>query len=164
MIVIIDYDTLIGRLPGHATIVGGGPIPAATARRLACDANIIPAVLSGTSTILDLGRSRRLATPDQRRALLARDGPSCAIPHCPIPTDHCRIHHLTPYSQGGPTNLANLVHVCDRHHHQLHEGGAHLHHTHGHWHIEPPTDGRGTENPAANGHPVGHPAGHAGRS
>ncbi len=139
MIVLIDYDTLMGRLHRDGIIVAGGSIPATTARRLACDADIIPVVLGGDSAVLDLGRSRRLATPDQRRALIARDGPTCAIPDCRSPADHCRVHHLVPFSHGGHTDLDHLVHVCDRHHHDVHEGGAHLHRVQGHWHVEPPT-------------------------
>ncbi len=140
MLVIIDYDTLIGRLHHEGVIVAGGSIPAATARRLACDADLIPVVLGGDSVGLDLGRSRRLATNDQRRALIARDGPTCAIPDCHIPADHCRAHHLNPFTGGGRTDLALLALLCDRHHHQVHEGDARLHRHHGHWHLEPPAE------------------------
>ena len=137
MIVIIDYETLVGLLDNDATIVAGGPIPAATARRLACDADIFPVVLGGDSVVLDAGRGARLASNDQRRALMARDGPTCVVPGCPVPADRCRVHHLDQHLHGGHTNLPRLVLVCDRHHHHVHEGGAHLIRQHGHWHLEP---------------------------
>src|SRR5664279_2424651 len=57
---------------GCAELVGGTirePISASRARRLACDAGLIPAVLSGASKILDWGASKRFATPAQRQAL-----------------------------------------------------------------------------------------------
>lgn len=45
------------------------PISAATARRLAFEAGIIPIVLGGDSQVLEFGRARRLFTKEQRLAL-----------------------------------------------------------------------------------------------
>lgn len=100
----------------------GSDIPPATARRLACDADIIPVVLSGAAVPLDVGRAKRLATVHQRRALEAHHT-HCAIDDCDTPFSRCVIHHITPWEHGGPTTLDNLVPLCNRHHHAVHEGG-----------------------------------------
>jgi hypothetical protein len=62
----------------------GGPISTGQARRLACNAAIVPMVLAGDSTILDLGTSRRLFDRHQRLALRARDK-GCIWPSCDRP-------------------------------------------------------------------------------
>nr|WP_238706059.1 hypothetical protein [Serinicoccus marinus] len=53
-------------------------------RQLACEADIIPAVLGEKGQILDLGRAKRLVTPGQRRALAHRDG-GCTFPGATYP-------------------------------------------------------------------------------
>ena len=44
-----------------------------------------------------------------------------------VPFEHCQIHHVTWYTLGGLTDLENLLPVCNRHHHLVHEGGWQLH-------------------------------------
>ncbi|MFI5893538.1 DUF222 domain-containing protein [Actinoplanes sp. NPDC051513] len=104
-------------------------ISAATTRRLACDARILPLILGSASQVLDAGRSRRLAHGALRRALTVRDG-GCAFPGCDRPSRWCDAHHLRPWSDGGRTDLDNLVLLCRHHHRLLHApaGGwqAHL--------------------------------------
>ncbi|WP_158647606.1 HNH endonuclease signature motif containing protein [Actinoplanes sp. ATCC 53533] len=97
----------------------GAPISPAEARRLACDAHIVPAVLGGDSQVLDLGRARRLFTGPLRRALILRDH-GCAFPHCDRPARWTEGHHLIPWADGGTTTLANASLVCRRHHRLLH--------------------------------------------
>jgi hypothetical protein len=88
---------------------------------LACEAEIIPIVLGGDGQVLDVGRARRLATADQRRALRTMHR-TCAAPHCPVRFGDCDIHHLKEWNHGGATNLQNLIPLCSRHHHLIHEG------------------------------------------
>jgi hypothetical protein len=95
-------------------------------RRIACDAHIIPVVLNGEGVPLDVGRSRRLATDDQRRALRAIYR-TCGIGDCDVPFDRCEIHHLREWTADqGETNLDSLIPGCSRHHHLVHEGGWRL--------------------------------------
>jgi hypothetical protein len=111
--------------PGAAEVRGGTvdePLSAARARRLACDARLLPAVLGGASEILDWGRAKRLATPAQRAALALRDG-GCTFPGCRRPPAWCETHHLVPWLSAGLTDLANLALVCDAHHDLLHSNG-----------------------------------------
>ena len=104
----------------------GADLPIETARRLACDAEIIPAVLDGRSVPLDVGRAKRLATAGQRRALEAMYQ-TCAIDGCDRPFHHCSIHHIKYWENGGSTDLSNMLPLCSRHHHAAHEGGWQLH-------------------------------------
>ena len=67
VVVTMTLETLTGGLAA-ATLDTGDRIAAHTARRLACEAGIIPVVLSGTREVLDLGRRNRLFTRAQRIA------------------------------------------------------------------------------------------------
>lgn len=91
---------------GYATLANGERITAGQARRLACQAGIIPAVLNSNSETLDLGRTRRLFSTTQHRALALRDQ-GCTTIGCGMPASICHAHHNHPWSKGGPTNLAN---------------------------------------------------------
>ncbi len=93
---------------------------AATLRKIACDADIIPAVLGTQGEILDLGRKTRLFTPAQRLALIARDQ-GCTFPNCTIPAPWCEAHHITYWSNGGPTTASNGALLCSAHHHLVHK-------------------------------------------
>ena len=128
ILALVDLDTITRGL--HDTSVceldDGTPIPVQTLRRLACDAHIIPVVLNGDGVALDVGRSRRLATDDQRRALRAMYR-TCGIGNCDVPFDRCEIHHITEWTaEQGETNLDSLIPGCPRHHHLVHEGGWQL--------------------------------------
>lgn len=93
---------------------------ASQVRRLACTAQIVPAVLGADSEILDLGRAQRLFTKAQRRALLLRDT-TCRTEGCDIPGTWAEAHHQIPWSQGGTTDLDNALLLCSRHHHRAHD-------------------------------------------
>nr|WP_280139621.1 HNH endonuclease signature motif containing protein [Nocardioides lianchengensis] len=93
---------------------------AGEARRLACTANLVPAVLGAKSEILDLGRSQRLYNRSQRRAMGLRDR-ECRAEGCHVPAPWCEAHHLTPWSAGGRTDLDDGVLLCSRHHHHIHD-------------------------------------------
>ena len=55
---------------------------------------------------------------EQPHALVARDG-GCIVPGCKRKARWCEAHHVVPWPKG-PTNLANLVLLCNRHHKQVH--------------------------------------------
>ncbi len=122
--VLIDYHTLVEGDHSASTCetADGQPLPVETIRRLCCEGDIVPIVLGGHGEILDVGHQRRLATRAQRRALRALYR-SCAHPQCTVAFDACRIHHVIWWEHHGPTNLANLLPLCETHHHLVHEGG-----------------------------------------
>ncbi|MFA6299520.1 MAG: DUF222 domain-containing protein, partial [Nocardioides sp.] len=114
VVVMMDYETLIGRLKA-AQLDTGTPISPGHARKLACEAGIIPAVLDGDSQPLDVGRAKRFHTIAQRIAMLLRDQ-TCVTVGCERPASASHAHHLTPWSKGGHTSVKDGVFLCPRHH------------------------------------------------
>ncbi len=108
---------------GTCHVVGHGPIEAATAQRLSCTGRLVGAVVDKHGDVLALGRTKRLASRAQRRALLVRDHGVCQFPGC-HQAHHLEAHHLHPWASGGTTDLANLLLLCRRHHTIVHEGGV----------------------------------------
>ncbi|MET0421379.1 MAG: DUF222 domain-containing protein [Acidimicrobiia bacterium] len=106
-------------------ISGVGPVGIDVAKRISCDAAVHRVVMRGESEVLDVGRSSRLVTRAQRRALDRRDG-GCVFPACDAPIEWCDAHHLVHWADGGDTTLENLVLLCRRHHVSCHEGGWEL--------------------------------------
>jgi Domain of unknown function (DUF222) len=104
---------------GSAVLDTGGRLSAAEARRLACDAGVIPLVLGSDSMPLDVGRQQRLATTALRDALAQRDK-GCAFPSCDRPPRYCHCHHLVHWADGGETTLANMCLLCEHHHVMVH--------------------------------------------
>ena len=128
LIVVIYLETLLNGLRERSIIDPGHDLtlPVESYRRMACMACIVPTVMNGDGVVLDQGRGRRLATKDQRRALRAMYE-TCVIPDCSVRSRHCEPHHVALWTKHhGPTDIDNLVPVCSRHHHAVHEGGWHL--------------------------------------
>lgn len=101
-----------------AELVGHGPIDAATARALA-EATALPwdRVLTHpvTGAVLHTDTYQRTAAID--RHLRARDR-HCRWPGCVAPAVRCEVDHTHDYALGGPTDVSNLGHLCQRHHTQ----------------------------------------------
>jgi hypothetical protein len=90
------------------------------ARRIACNAGLLPAVLGGASVPVDLGRERRLFSESQRTALAAVHD-ECAAEGCDRPYAWCELHHANPWSSGGRTDLRDAIPLCGWHHRHLHD-------------------------------------------
>jgi hypothetical protein len=119
VVVTLDHDTLVTGL-GAAGLVDGTEIGPGEARRLACGAGIIPAVLGGPSDVVDLGREARLFTRAQRVAMTLRDQ-GCRAEGCDRPPSWTEAHHLTkPWAEGGKTDLADGILLCGHHHRLAH--------------------------------------------
>jgi 5-methylcytosine-specific restriction endonuclease McrA len=106
--------------PGQSVLEEGSHVSAETSRRLACDASRVVMRHDEEGRLLEVGARTRTIPPALRRALLHRDR-SCRFPGC-----HVRVgqgHHVRHWAQGGPTTLGNLVLLCRRHHHAVHEEG-----------------------------------------
>jgi hypothetical protein len=120
VIVTISLDELRKEL-GTAKLGPADKLSAGEVRRLACTAQIIPAVLGGKSEVLDLGRSSRLFKPAQRKAMIIRDR-ECRAEGCTIPAAWCEAHHWgRPWAEGGRTDLKDGVLLCSWHHHRAHD-------------------------------------------
>jgi hypothetical protein len=85
VLVTMGLETLenrVGAAPGYLDT--GYPISVSTARKQACDANVIPILLGTAGQPLDVGRATRTIPTAIRRALIARDQ-GCAFPGCDRP-------------------------------------------------------------------------------
>ena len=98
------------------------PIATPTVQRLACDSSISRVIFGPDSTVIEAGRARRVVSGSMRRALNARDQ-FCRWPGCERPATWSAAHHLVHWTEGGNTNLSNLILLCHRHHWMVHEGG-----------------------------------------
>lgn len=149
--VVIDEDALRS---GAGSIIlpwTGAALPAATARRWSCDAQLTPILArrqampagspgdhgaggngsrgpgAGQVSLgagwlpLDVGRAARTVTSAQTKALRVRDG-GCVYPGCPRTPAFCDAHHVQHWADGGATSLDNMVLVCRHHHRTLHQG------------------------------------------
>ena len=130
VMVTMDVETLTDGVEA-ATLSDGTRISADTARKLACEADLIPAVLDGPSQVLDLGRQARYCTKAQKLAAAAVYG-GCVFPACDRPIQWTEMHHITPWSQGGMTNQEDSAPFCSCHHHVVHDQ---------HWEIKKDPDG-----------------------
>ncbi|NYJ75166.1 HNH endonuclease signature motif containing protein [Allobranchiibius huperziae] len=106
-------------LPGIGRTTDGEHLDAGTLRRMACDADLIPAVLGTDSEPLDVGRAKRLFTGGLRTAIIHRDQ-HCTFPGCERPPDWCDAHHVRPWWAGGQTTLTNAALLYARHHTIVH--------------------------------------------
>ena len=100
----------------------GTAVPVATAQRLCCEAIIQAVVVRPDGTVDRLCAELRTADRRQRRMLEAMYS-TCAHSQCNVAFAACRVHHVTWWTKGGKTVLANLLPVCEAHHHLVHEGG-----------------------------------------
>lgn len=117
--VIIDDDQLA---TGTGFTDLGAFLPTGTVNKLCCGADLRAVLLQPGQVELNLGRTIRLANRTQRRALAARDR-GCRFPGCDRPLGWTVAHHVIPWENNGPTDIANLILLCHHHHHLVHEGG-----------------------------------------
>jgi hypothetical protein len=123
IVVTMTLDQLTGA-PGATQLDSGETISAGQARRLACQAGIVPMVLGGDSVPLDVGRDRRFHDRHQRLAIHHRDR-TCTTLGCDVPAIRCHVHHKHPWSHGGRTSVEDARLLCPRHHQYAHHPGYH---------------------------------------
>jgi hypothetical protein len=131
-----------------AELAGVGAIHPETARRIACDAvrtvvTVAPTAddsswMTGAPAVpLSVGRATRTIPARIRTALVMRDQ-GCRFPGCDRPPAWTDGHHIIHWSDGGPTELGNLVSLCRSHHRRVHEEGWRIRIADGHAVVEPP--------------------------
>src|SRR5579862_5429270 len=142
-------DVVSSRDDAPAELRGVGPIHPEIARRIACDAvrTVVtvaaPADASAWTAIsapvvpLSVGHATRTIPAPLRTALVLRDQ-GCRFPGCDRPPAWTDGHHIIHWSDGGPTELANLVSLCRPHHRRVHEQGWRIHIADGVAIVEPP--------------------------
>ena len=120
VVVHADLSFLAGG-GGGAELDVLGPLSREVARRLACDAKVLVSADDAGGQSLNLGRTRRDPTDAQRLEIRRRDK-GCRFPGCTY-TEFTDVHHVRHWIDGGPTDIANLVELCDQHHRCVHEMG-----------------------------------------
>lgn len=125
--VLADLDTLLdtdGAM--RAQVPGFGAIGRELLGYLTCTADLTPILTTHASEdlpqarVLNVGRTQRLATPKQRTAIIAQQHGVCANPACT--NTQLEIHHIAWWTRDhGTTNLGNLVGLCARCHHLVHQ-------------------------------------------
>ena len=123
LLVIADYDVIKKELI-NARLADGSPIPIGELRLLARDADILPSIFDAKTQNMWLGRQRRTVSEAQRVALMARDEGCVCCKANPL---WCKAHHIIWWSKNGPTDLDNLLLVCDDCHKKIHLHGWTVH-------------------------------------
>ena len=120
--VVVHADmTFLAGGDGGAELDVLGPVSREVARRLACDAKVLVSADGADGRSLNLGRTRRDPSDAQRLEIRRRDK-GCRFPGC-THTEFTDVHHVRHWIDGGPTDLDNLVELCDQHHRCVHEMG-----------------------------------------
>ncbi|WP_164910177.1 DUF222 domain-containing protein [Mycobacteroides franklinii] len=122
-VAVIVSTTLseIENAAGIATTGAGTRLPMRDLIRAAAHAHHYLSIFDDDGRPLYLGRTKRIASPDQRIVLHARDR-GCTHPGCSVPGYLCEVHHITEWADGGPTNIDNLTFACAPHHRLLGHG------------------------------------------
>ena len=108
---------------GVAVTAGGTLLPMSDMIRMATHAWHYLAVFDQhTERALYLGRSKRIATADQRIVLHAKDR-GCTAPGCDVPGYLSEVHHVDEWVDGGLTNIDHLTFACKGDHKLLRPGG-----------------------------------------
>ncbi len=131
--VAVHVDDATGAL--LAEIPGGDRLPTAVLDELTCNSVITPTIYNTRGALLWQGHSKRTATSTQLKALKAIYGGCFA---CGFDFDACQAHHVRPVSQGGPTDIDNLVPACWTCHNKIHHFGWQIHGPPGKRSLHPP--------------------------
>ncbi|QDO87251.1 DUF222 domain-containing protein [Ornithinimicrobium ciconiae] len=120
VMVTVKADPTTGKPFGAGVVNTGQILDAGQVGKFACLGDVTPIVLGEHGEPLNLGRTVRLATPGQFKALMVRDG-QCTFPGCDVPGTWCDAHHLIWWCRGGGTDIVFLVLLCPRHHTLVHD-------------------------------------------
>lgn len=106
---------------GSGEVENGPGLSIETVRRLSCDGRVEVVAENSNGVIVGIGRASRTIPAWMARSLRRRDQ-GCRFPGC-----HRRRwvhgHHMNYWSNGGLTDLDNLISLCQFHHRMVHEEG-----------------------------------------
>lgn len=100
---------------GYAVTGTGSMVRMRDAIRMASHAHHYLVIFDDHGRPLHLGRSKRIASADQRIVLIAADR-GCSFPGCTRPATWSQVHHIDEWGQGGSTDIETLTFGCDMHH------------------------------------------------
>jgi hypothetical protein len=100
---------------GHAVTATGSLVAMRDAIRMASHAHHYLVLFDNDERPLQLRRSKRIASADQRIVLIAADR-GCSFPGCTRPATWSQVHHINEWAAGGNTDIEDLTFGCDQHH------------------------------------------------
>ena len=108
---------------GQAVTATGSLLPMTTVLRLASHSYHYLCIFDkATRRTLDLFRTRRIASPDQRIVLLSKYR-GCTCPGCTVSGANSQVHHVTDWANGGHTNIDDLTLACPTNNRAVTPGG-----------------------------------------
>ncbi len=109
---------------GVGTTAAGTAIPMPDLIRMASHSYLYLSLFDKTTgRALWLGRTKRIASPDQRIVLHDRDR-GCTFPGCTMPGFGCQAHHASiDWAEGGTTDIDDLTFACGPHNRLVKPGG-----------------------------------------
>src|SRR5260370_16947354 len=114
--VTTSLETLLGLSGAPAAEMDFSlPISSKAVERLACDCSVTRILLGSDSTVIDVGRAKRVVSAPQSKALKVRDR-GCTWPGCDRSANWTSAHHVVHWLHGGTPDLPNLVLPFSRHH------------------------------------------------
>lgn len=122
--IILDYEKMRRDGKEFAVTSTGIQLSPGETRAALCTAGIYPLVLNGQSLPLDLGRTQRLYSKAQGRAIRAAYR-GCLYPGCSMPAERCELDHLDAWEKGGNTDIESAALGCMIHHIGRHCGLFH---------------------------------------
>ena len=121
IIVHADYDVLTGANPnGRGHVEDGPALSTARLRQLGCDATV-KTLIERDGVAIAEGRQKPVVPRAMKRAVRSRDG-VCGYPGCAVPATQCEAHHIQHWFDGGPTEIWNILSLCDHDHDAHHRG------------------------------------------
>lgn len=98
---------------------GRWPISPLSAQVMSCDSDLVAVLVGPDGSPLDVGDTVYPFSARARTAIIDRDQ-HCTYGACTAPPSWCHVHHLQPYSRGGPTAVTNGALLCGAHHRFVH--------------------------------------------
>jgi Domain of unknown function (DUF222)/HNH endonuclease len=140
--VTVSYETLLAKagevgLNPAVFTESGMPVPKVVLDRLKCDSELSRVMFDHEGIVLDAGRTKRIVSEDQRRAVIARDG-ECQRPGCHAPPGICEVHHRVWWERGGNTSVEDSVLLCFRCHDWVHREDITITRVGDHWEFTKP--------------------------
>ena len=113
LIAVADIERLRSDHPtGVAEIVGGEALPQTVLERLMCIATVTGVVFDGKGQPIWVGRDHRFTPPKLKSKPSSRVTGTAGAADCAAGAEHCEIHHIVPWEQGGLTDIDKMCLAC----------------------------------------------------
>ncbi len=115
-----DVSTVVTEHPEGVNVDTQRPMSPACTSKYLCDCRIHVILREADGTPHNFGRTTRVVPSHLFKQIAARDG-GCRNPGCDRPVKWTDAHHIHHWRHGGPSDYHNLILLCSRHHHYVHQ-------------------------------------------